>query len=633
MSNYHKYLTKLGYLIKMDELEKKTLEEIKKELTFKPIVYQAFKSISKPNTFLTYEKSPSYLFVPRFYGINKLGAPNKNLIPKGAEMNASCQISSLYGVRPHQENAYRRTHDQLVNNGGGILSVFCGWGKTFMAIYLAVKLHGKTLVLVHKEDLFDQWRSEILYFTNGTASIGCIQQNKIDVEGHDIVLAMLPSLSKRDYPPEIFNTFRLLIVDECHHIGSEIFSRALHKTVFRYTLGLSATPFRKDGLTTVFTNFLGPIFHIEKRDGRLDTLVLRLQLESSSCYYEDQFFVNGTKNTAKMVLSLVDFPERNGLIVQMLRKLYLNTSTPEKRKTLILSKSRRHLTVIYNLLKEMSLKWEEEPVTYGYYWGRSPNGENGLAELCLAPIPEIIKKNSTLTFKVGKKQPCIFNRVEADKYCLFHQYLNEYGEGADDFDDYTLCQKQECYNYFKGGGDLCNICLGLYSPNSEINLSESIKSAKIKKSSKIKHREMLEHSKTCDIILGTNDIASEALNIPGLNTLIQATPQQEVEQTVGRILRKQSVDAKNPPLIIDLIDKCGNFVNHSRVRLKTYKNEGFRVINLSKLDLDDKPFEKFNWTLFENHIKSHSFGEEQIDNSCSEDEEDEPEKKMVECLI
>ena len=50
----------------------------------------------------------------------------------------------------------------------------------------------------------------------------------------------------------MFECFGLTIVDECHHISSEVFSRSLSRIVTKYTLGLSATMNRKDGLTPVF---------------------------------------------------------------------------------------------------------------------------------------------------------------------------------------------------------------------------------------------------------------------------------------------------------------------------------------------------------------------------------------------
>ena len=70
-----------------------------------------------------------------------------------------------------------------------------------------------------------------------------------------------------DYDEDIFNDFGFVVYDECHHLGAETFSKALLNTNFKYTLGLSATPKRADGLTKVFQWQLGDICYlIKKRD-------------------------------------------------------------------------------------------------------------------------------------------------------------------------------------------------------------------------------------------------------------------------------------------------------------------------------------------------------------------------------
>jgi len=627
MSNYHRYLTNLGYLLRLDRLDESTIQKVKKDLTFEPIVLKAFKTMSKPSKFLTYKTSPNYLFVPRFYGVNNFGIPLKNAISKGEDMNESCIIVPPYIPKTYQTVAYEKSVKQLKERGGGILSVFCGWGKTFLAIYLAVQLHGKTLVLVHKEDLAEQWKDEICKFTGNRAKIGIIQQDKIDIEGCDFVLALIPSLSKRnDYSKEMFTSFRLLIVDECHHVGSEIFSRSLEKVCFQYTLGLSATPDRKDGLTQVFTNYLGPIFHLEKRKNRDDTLVLRMPLNSNSSYYTDQYFVNGTRNTGKMVIQLSEFEERNMFILHLLMLLFSEEFSPEPRKILVLSKSRKHLTLIYQNLENLNLHFQSSdpqkcrPITFGYYWGLNPNGENGTTKYCDAVIPKIVQRKKQLKFDLSSKQRCIFTAKKSGTYCEYHQYLEnshkQFKEGIGHppgVIDYIMCHNSDCTNFLikmENSNSIlkCPICTKEYQVPETLSLLETLKTANIKTSNKQKHRNMLNESRKCDIILGTNDICSEGFSVESLNTLISLTPQQEVEQTVGRILRKQDANAVNAPLIIDLVDKCGNFVKHSRVRNKIYANEGFRVINLPDLDLDEQPLERFRKDIFLHHVYHQSYG-------------------------
>ena len=150
--------------------------------------------------------------------------------------------------------------------GGGVISVPCGFGKTVLALYSVAALKVKTIVIVHKEFLMDQWKERIEFFLPD-AKVGKIQGDVVKIEDKDIVIGMLQSISMKDYPDEVFNSFGFVIYDECHHLGAEVFSRSLIKVGCKYTLGLSATPKRADGLTKVFEWFLGDtVFSIKQRE-------------------------------------------------------------------------------------------------------------------------------------------------------------------------------------------------------------------------------------------------------------------------------------------------------------------------------------------------------------------------------
>ncbi|EKX46338.1 hypothetical protein GUITHDRAFT_60572, partial [Guillardia theta CCMP2712] len=143
---------------------------------------------------------------------------------------------------------------------GGILSLYCGAGKTVCALWLVSHIRRKTLIIVHKSFLCDQWAERALRFVP-QLRVGVIRQDRVETEGKDIVIAMLQSLVTRDSYP--LSDFDHIIFDECHHICARAFSRALfkigcsHRTGDVCVLGLSATPHRRDGLTRVLHWFLG----------------------------------------------------------------------------------------------------------------------------------------------------------------------------------------------------------------------------------------------------------------------------------------------------------------------------------------------------------------------------------------
>ena len=150
------------------------------------------------------------------------------------------------------------------NAYGGILEVPCGRGKTVMALKIISLIQKKTLIIVHKEFLMNQWIERIEEFIPD-ASVGKIQGPVFDVENKDIVIGMLQTLYDKEFPSGSFDCFGMTIVDEVHRIGSEQFSKTLFKTVTPYMLGISATVDRKDKLTHVLYMFIGKKIYSEER--------------------------------------------------------------------------------------------------------------------------------------------------------------------------------------------------------------------------------------------------------------------------------------------------------------------------------------------------------------------------------
>ena len=139
-------------------------------------------------------------------------------------------------------------------------------GKTLLAIYLAYLLKLKTLVVVNQEFLQNQWIDRFTKFTN--AKIGKIQGKVVDIENKDVVIGMVQSISMKDYDESVFKDFGLVIYDEVHHYGSRVYSQALMKTAAKYTIGLTATLERSDGMVKIINWFL--IFIYQSIDINVD---------------------------------------------------------------------------------------------------------------------------------------------------------------------------------------------------------------------------------------------------------------------------------------------------------------------------------------------------------------------------
>lgn len=135
------------------------------------------------------------------------------------------------------------------------------WGKTFMGIYLATKFKQKTLVVVHTQYLRDQWINE----TKKTLGIeaGIIGGGVFKTDS-PIVIATIQTLRNRIL--DIASTFGLIIVDECHHVPATVFKSIVDKFKARYKIGLTATPWRKDGRHVMLQDYFGGLEAYYKAD-------------------------------------------------------------------------------------------------------------------------------------------------------------------------------------------------------------------------------------------------------------------------------------------------------------------------------------------------------------------------------
>ena len=248
----YKILTKRGYSFIKQEITVKQLESIKQKLNVRPFVNTEYGP--PPPCFRIYLESQTKLYIPKHYAYKEFGEPERVKLPPGEDREfrfvGQLRDKQLPVVKAFMDSC-DITKPYKKASRGGIISVPCGFGKTVLALYLIGKLKKKTIVIVHKEFLVNQWKERIHQYLPD-AKIGTIQGNKIDTEDCDIVIGMLQSLSMKDYPESLFNDYGFCIVDECHHIAAEVFSRSLSKVNSQFMLGLSATPKRKDGLSKVF---------------------------------------------------------------------------------------------------------------------------------------------------------------------------------------------------------------------------------------------------------------------------------------------------------------------------------------------------------------------------------------------
>jgi len=157
-------------------------------------------------------------------------------------------------LRPLQLEAVPKIalHDE------GILCAPTAFGKTAAAAWLIAQRKVNTLVMVHRQQLLDQWHERLAMFLNLPAkAIGQIGGGKMDRTGC-VDIAVIQSLHRKEEVKDFVAEYGQVIVDECHHISAFTFEQVMKQVKAKYVVGLTATPTRKDGHHPIIHMQCGP---------------------------------------------------------------------------------------------------------------------------------------------------------------------------------------------------------------------------------------------------------------------------------------------------------------------------------------------------------------------------------------
>jgi len=352
------YIGNKGYTLLKKELTDQQQITLKNELTAKPFT-QGGMGMQESITYPVYRESANKFYIPRFYGERVYGPAKEMKISDGEAIDIPFTGSLRENQLPVVET-YMKHIQTGGGGGGGLIELFCGGGKTTISLYLSSQIKKKTLIIVHKEFLMNQWIERIHQFLP-TARVGKIQGQIIDIENKDIVIGMLQSLSMKDYPDTMFESFGLTIIDEVHHISSQVFSCALFKIVTRYMLGLSATMERKDGTTKIFKMFLGDVVYKGTRDDKHPVIVRAMEyISGDEEFNEIKYDYRGNVMHSTMISKLCSFNHRSEFVLRILIDLLREN---DKQQIMILAHNRCLLKYFYDAIVH------REIATCGYYVG------------------------------------------------------------------------------------------------------------------------------------------------------------------------------------------------------------------------------------------------------------------------
>lgn len=206
-------------------------------------------------------------------------------------------------LRDYQQKAI----DGVLKRGFGVLESATGSGKTIMALKIVAERQQPTLILVHTKELLHQWKEKIQEFLDIEA--GLIGDGKYKIQ--PVTVGIVNTVRKR--LGELPEHFGQIIVDECHRTPSTMFTEVVQAFDCKYMLGLSATAYRRDGLTKIIYLTLGDrTYQVNSKELKSSGAVMSpeiIQRQTNFYYsYEDDY--------QEMITSLTQDMKRNTQIAE-----------------------------------------------------------------------------------------------------------------------------------------------------------------------------------------------------------------------------------------------------------------------------------------------------------------------------
>ena len=329
-----------GINFPIQSLSKSFISKLKSFASFENPQIKLLLSLRKPlyNTpkyLKGYEESSEFLTLPRGLKEKLFEYLNYNLVKyKIIDNRVFEKIETkriLFTLRAEQEDAIK----EILKYDSSICVAPPGFGKTLIGAKIFEQRAVKTLIIVNKNMLLDQWISRFVdYFGYKKSDIGFLGKSQNRLNGN-IDIATMQSLNNI---PELVENYTQVIVDECHHIPALTFEQIVKNFKGKYILGLSATPNRKDELDPILYQQLGNISYEYKKPKTHTNRLLVIKTE----------FTSSADNYAAIINELVSNEDRNRQIVKTIKENI-------DRKILLLSDRLEHLNLLENILKEENI--------------------------------------------------------------------------------------------------------------------------------------------------------------------------------------------------------------------------------------------------------------------------------------
>lgn len=307
----------------------------------------------------------NHLIISRGFGSTlKEGLESFNLYcdweDKRVVNQINLKIISDLKLKPHQEEPINK----LVLAQQGIYEAPPGAGKTVVCLEMFRRLQQKTIVIVDKKNIAQQWRERAEEHLG--IETGLIGDDTYTDKPLTIALVQSLSMFNRKFPykyrQKFYNKWGMIIVDECHHISAETWRTTVESFPAKYRFGVSATPDRENGMFAVSKLVLGDIIHVtDKKELYNNKTIMKPRVKAVSTKFNHSYFPTHSyreceykpdckgkykvhrNNYQKILTKLSEDKDRAQLVVD-------NIIAYKDKNNIIISKRIKHLELIKEIL-------------------------------------------------------------------------------------------------------------------------------------------------------------------------------------------------------------------------------------------------------------------------------------------
>ena len=530
--------THLGYAVLKSYLTPEQTQKIRTELTVAP--KQAGRFAKQADSFTIFLESSTRFYLPRVWAAEEFGQAEESILVDG---NPIREDLKFVGKPYDYQNAI--IDNFIAKGSNGLICVPCGRGKTFMAISVAAKIGRKFMVVVDKEFLLQQWSGELQALMPGIR-IGIIQENKKQIGLVETVVKALtmPELKEKlrshglkvggnrdellarlkEVEPEVkapaveYDCCIAMIQTLVQRDFAETDFRSFGLTIFDECHHLGAAHFSR-ALLKIQTKFMLGLSATPTRDDGL-TRVFEWFIGKPT-YWEKV-----READPDVIVRKVDFesddPAYSNEPVDFRGDVVLPTLL-----TQVLAYEARN-EMIDEVMAGLVAEKDRRILVLSDRKTHLERIEHGHKPTLLARLRKVQKEEVD---KNGKVIELSITQIKGRLKALGLDYSGGLPEGT-------------TVSYYIGG------------------MKEEVRE---------------EGARTSQVLLGTYAMASEAMNIKTLNTMVMASPRKKIEQSTGRILRVQKDARTVQPLIVDIVDSHGVYQGQWKKRHVYYKKCAYKI--------------------------------------------------------